>query len=1063
MTIDGVVHRVNDSVTVNLSVRDPDGNIVEQDLPVELIFDSVNNASGVIIEDWGLKEAELLDNGVGVRGLLGLDGQSVVVLTSTLPDELELTLRAQDAQSIVREDQTDLVFEAGEMEQVEILLPTQSFTATAGQSFDAEIRVLDAFGNLVEDESATVLLFEECGGFLDEVTVVGSLVVPLSVNKATGIECPRNRIQAISGLQGMSESFAVLAGPLTQFHGVQVNGQNQFIAGESSSYRVTGQDQFSNPVDLDGVELIFEDSLDSLASAECTLSSPEVFRSCELIFEASVEETSLTVTALEVDAELGVYEVLPNVAAQLLVGAIGGTLVAGSLFELEVSITDAWGNPVNVNGNQTPFSVTDGGFFSLECNWLGSQVEGVHVLSCIETTASEHMQFTVSVDALGVNGVSDIVEVVNGALQSVTLTATDQTLVAGDLFDLQVAATDAYGNPYLTQSNANLILTDSASGLNKSQAQLGSSGTVLVNDLVLEKVGSPVVLRVSQGGLQLGSLNFQVSHGSVDHLLVKPARTWAWVGVPRSVDVVAVDLYENPVLNFQESVQLSSATSAFLTLSASGFDSGSLTTALTWDSAQLGDQINAVSTSVSGTSDLLDSVLADCVNPPTADFMFDASGGDELVTCFTGNSVNLGIDFSNSSAGAEPLAFYHFYDGQGQSERTTSSVQSLSVESVGAWLPELMLVDSGACGHLVDGVLWAGENDGSVTGPVSIGSSQSSLVSGSSSQGSATLNVSALDCAGDVASSVALFARTNLGELDPNQTALTATGEGLSLVLDGAGTGSVDFSVASSSFPGKAVISVGNTNGAAYGEVEIVVSGDNAQPQVAWVDPMGTTSEQLNEVHVQFTEPMASSTVNATNVSLEDTNGDSINFLLSFSAGNSRAILELDDPLDTSSEAVTLRLSSDVRDSAGNFLDGDFSGNLAGSAFEAVFGDVQDDGLTLQSCVLQESQFVPDGDASSNVGQADEAYFSLTSSGVGEFWVLEVYDSAGERIRTLREPTAGVSSTLEWDGTGDDGLLQESGSYMLSATVQDAQGNWAASCLDNVQLRQLYFKPERQE
>jgi hypothetical protein len=753
---------------------------------------------------------------------------------------------------------------------------------------------------------------------------------------------------------------------------------------------------------------------------------------------------------------------LPNVAAQLLVGGIGSTLVAGALFELEVSITDAWGNPVNINGNQTPFSATDGGFSSLECNWLGSQVLGVHVLSCFETTASDHMQFTVSIDALGINGVSDIVAVVNGALQSVTLAATEQVLVAGELFDLQIAAMDAYGNPYLTQSNSNLVLSDSASGLNKIQALLGSSGTVLVNDLALERAGSPVVLKVSQGGLQLGVLSFEVSHGAVDHLLVEPERTWAWVGTPRVVEVVAVDFYENPVLSFQESIQLSSSANAFLTRTASGFENGALSTAISWDNAQLGDQISAVSTSANGSSDLLDSVLSDCVDPPTADFRFDASGGDELVMCFTGSAVNLGLDFTSSSVGAEPLAFFHIFDGQGGSERSTVSNPNLSVQGVGAWQPELMVVDAAACGDLVDGVLWAGENDGSVTGPVTIGSAQSNLVSGSSNQGTSTLTVSALDCAGDVASGVELFARTNLGVLDPGGTVLSGTGQGLSLVLDGSGTGTMDLSVASSSFPGQAVVAVGNINGAAYGEVEIVVSGDNAQPQVAWVDPSGTTSEQLTEVHVQFTEAMEASTINSTNVSLEDVNGDSVDFLLSISTGNTKVVLELADTLDAANEVVTLRLSSDVRDSAGNFLDGDFSGDLAGSAFESVFGNVQNDGLTLQACLLQETQFVPDGDPSASVGQADEAVFSLTSSGLGEFWLLEVYDSDGKRVTSRRESPTALSSSIQWDGTGDDGILQEPGSYLLSATVQDAQGNLASSCLETVQLRQLYLNPERQ-
>jgi hypothetical protein len=1061
--IDGVVHPVNGSVAVNLSLRDPDGLVVEQDLEIELVLDSVNDASGVIIQDWGLEEGVLLDDAVGVRGRLGLDGQSVVVLTSTLPDELELTLRAADSQSIVREDNADLVFEAGEMDRVEILLPTESYTATAGESFDIELRVVDVFGNLVEDESARVLLFEECGGFLDEVTVVGSLIQPIFVRQATGSECPRNRIQAVSGLPGLSNSFSVLAGPLTQFHGTQATGANHFIAGEPTVFQVTGQDDFLNPVDLDGASLTFVDSMGSLASANCTLSSPGSYRACELVFEASVESTVLSVTALDVAADVGDFEILPNSPSQLFVGAIGTTLVAGTLFELEVSIADAWGNPVNVNGNQTPFTVSDGGFGSLECNWLGSQVHGVHVLSCSETTASEHMQFTVEIAALGLQGISDIVTVVNGALSTVSLNASNQNLVAGESFDLEIEAFDAFGNPYSVQSNANLILSDSASGLSVNQAQLGSSGTVIVNNLALEKVGDPVVLNVAQGGLALGSLSFQVTHANVDHLTIEPDRGWAWVGTPRNVSVLAVDVYENPVLSFQENVQISSLSNSFLSFTMGSFQAGQASSLVTWDSASLGDQISASSNSVNGVSDPVDAVLSDCASPPIAEILFTASGKDELVMCLTGTSVNLGLDFSGSTAGAEALSFYHLFDGQNRNERGTFTTGSLNVKEVGVWVPELMVVDAGACGSLVDAVLWTGENDGSVTGPVTITASHSSLVSGSSTQGTSTLTVSAEDCAGDVASGESLVARVNLGELDPAGTVFTDTGFGRAMILNNTGGGNFDLSVAGSSFPGEAVVAVGNINGSAYGEVAISVSGDDAQPTVAWVDPSGSTAEQLNRVEIQFSETMESSTLSANNVALEDANGSPIGFSLSLEEGNTRLVLQLDSLLDASTESVVLSLTADIRDSAGNFLDGDLSGSLAGTDFVSFFGNVQDDGLVLQACTLQDTEFVPDGDPSVVAGQSDEAEITLTSSVRGDMWLLEVFGPNGDRVRTHRESTASVSTSLFWDGRGDAGLLLDPEAYLLSASVEDAQGNVAAACQASVLLNQSYNMPERQE
>ena len=157
--VDGVVHSVNDSVALELSLRDPDGNRVEQDIEVQLQVESELQAQGVVIEDWGLEDAVELTDEVGVRGGLGPDGRTVVVLTSTIPDELDLVVAPADEASIVRGGEAVLAFEAGAADQVEIILPTTEFTATAGESFDAVLRIVDEFGNVVDDQPSRVSLF----------------------------------------------------------------------------------------------------------------------------------------------------------------------------------------------------------------------------------------------------------------------------------------------------------------------------------------------------------------------------------------------------------------------------------------------------------------------------------------------------------------------------------------------------------------------------------------------------------------------------------------------------------------------------------------------------------------------------------------------------------------------------------------------------------------------------------------------------------------------------------------------------------------------------------------
>ena len=1061
--IDGVVHQVNDSVAVELSLRDPDGALVEQDFAVELRLDSEFSASGVVFEDSGLEGSELLEEGVGIRGNLGLDGRSVVVLTSTIPDELELVLSALDSSSIVRSERADLVFEAGEMESVEMLLPTSDFTATAGESFDVVLRVVDAFGNLVEDESARVVLFEDCGGFIDEVTVVGSLTVSLSVTQATNMQCPRNRIRAMSSLEGVSDSFEVLPGPVDHFFGERIDGDSRFVAGEVGPYRIVGQDLFDNEVDLEGVSLVFNDTVGSLSEVQCAYGGFGPYQLCEMIFQGAVEQTQLAVSALGIDNVLGDYQVVANEPAQLLVGSLGSPLVAGALFEMEVTLTDAWGNPVDVDGNQTPFTVSDGGFNTLACTWLGSQVLGEHVLSCTETTASEHIQFSVMVDGLSLEGSSDIVSVVNGALDSVVMIASDQTLIAGESFDLELVGVDAYGNPYTVQTNPNLSLEDSAGGLSTNQAQLSGTGNVALVGIALTKVGDPVVLAVSQAGKLLGELSFQVENAGIDHLNVEPLRSWAWVGQARDVRVSAVDVYDNPVSDFSETLQVSSSQGAFLTGSFSGFSQGVLTAQITWDSAALGDSVVAVSASASGTSALMDALWDDCVAPATAGFEFVATGTDEEVGCLNQGAFSSQVDASTTVPGDAAIATYHVYDGISLSTRSVSTSVAVDVEGPGAYVVELVVADSAACGTYADGVLWAGENDGSVVGPVSVSSSDSNLTAGSGSQGTATISVSAEDCAGDVASNQPLYARVGLGTADPSGTDLSATGEGMVLTLSSTGEGSFEFSVASEEYAGEAVIAVGHISGAAYGEVVIDVEGDNAQPRVAWMDPEGTTTELVDTVEIAFTEGLDSATVSASTVSFTDGAGAAIGATFSLSEDGTRILAELDSVVDTSLDSVFVEIAPDVRDNAGNFLDGDWSSLLGGTSFFGVFGAVVNDGFELVSCGQDVEHFIPDGDDSATLGEADEIGLEVESNVRGDRWLLEVFDADGERIRTEIELANSATHTLLWDGRGDDGILSATGAYELSGAILDSQGNASSACTGTVSLGQAYEKPERVE
>ena len=155
-----------------------------------------------------------------------------------------------------------------------------------------------------------------------------------------------------------------------------------------------------------------------------------------------------------------------------------------------------------------------------------------------------------------------------------------------------------------------------------------------------------------------------------------------------------------------------------------------------------------------------------------------------------------------------------------------------------------------------------------------------------------------------------------------------------------------------------------------------------------------------------------------------------------------------------------MTVGGDLRDQAGNFLDGDWSSDPLGSDHAVVFGDVTDDGITMTSCALASDSFRPDGDSGTGAAQADEAQLSVTSSSRAAYWLLEAFDG-GTRVRTVRQATKGVSDILKWDGRAFDGRVVEPGSYRLQVSAMDAQGNLDGGCSLLVEVEQAYEKPER--
>ena len=720
-------------------------------------------------------------------------------------------------------------------------------------------------------------------------------------------------------------------------------------------------------------------------------------------------------------------------------------VAAGEDFELSMSAFDHYQNLVELDVEGADPVEFDDGYATLSCGFSAMD-EGVHVFDCRSTTAADPMVLSADIATAGLSAASPPLVVVNGPLGNVEMTVPSST-TAGEGFTLSAVGTDSYGNAYTT-GDPSVELTDDTGTLSPVTVTLDAAGLYSGSGFSLTIAKDPVTISASQGGADLGSVEIVVDPAELSSLAVELDQPWVWTGEVTGATVRGVDEYGNTVPEFGELVTLTSSSSLFIAVGVDDFDEGEATTTLTWDSAGLQDRVIATGSEHTGSSQGLDVLDDDCGDGPGADLLLD--GGSSTVSCILSGLATASADFSGSTAGAASIAAYHFHDGDGTYTRGTGTTGSLMVSDPGAWLTELVVADADACGDRATAVFWANDK-GEAAGPVTVSSSDSSRTAGgSATTADATITLTAEDCAGDVPTVTEVYVRTDLGELS---SGVATASDGLTVTLSGT-TGTFTWSAQQTKHDGTASIHAGVLSGAAHGSATISVSGESARPQVAWVDPSGSTEELLDGLTVEFTESLLGS---VDYDSLVTVTGPSGEIDLSTSLDDDELSVEFDSQQDASSGSFALELSADIRDGSGNKLDGDYDGSNA--SFSAVFGDVVDDAVTVDSCDGATKKVTPDGSGGSGA-EADDFDVAVSASATPEWWLLEVYDNDDTKIRTQRVVPGGSTDTVSWDARGSDGIVVVAGSFRVDISSVDTQDNLSVPCESTVRVVEHYVAVE---
>jgi len=1042
ITVDDAAFDANSAAALHLRLEDPDHQVVAQALPVEVRATSALDAAGVAFSV-GLDGAVPLSDGVGVRGQLDDDGTATLLVSSSLPDDVTFTLSAVDS-PVITPAAVLVSWEAGALDSVDIELPSDPFTAVAGVPFDVDLVLRDQFGNPLGPQPLELLLYEECAGaFQQEIDL--SEPGPWSITLTGACEVNSLHTLGLGLADGVSETFEVRPADAA---GLRVGAYpNEVVAGTGLLLvEVEAVDPWGNLVEDVAGSVVLTDSaggLDPLRGVG--QQSCGAFEGGRLVCTATpmISGSAVTLRAETTQGLSGVsdpVEVVPDAPVEVRLSAGVGTIIAGDPFDLDVEVSDAWGNAVPYDpsgGDPVEFSDDTG---TLSCAVAEPTARG-HAFVCTVTFATTSTELRARV--LGLEGRSDdALPVLNGDLDEVELTIFVGSLTAGEPFTLQLAGFDAWGNPYTFPTSGGTVdLADTTGSLSPASATFDSDGITSIA-ATLTVAGDELEITAAQGGVTLGTLSpVDVLPGPLEALTVE-IDPWIDVADPGVVEVVAVDAWENPIGTYGGTVTLTSATGLCDTMEVSGFVAGRAATELVCPDVGFAEHLEASdSGGISGTSEDFDVLDFACENGPTADLLLE--GTDEPTLCLVGGRAVVDADAAASVSGSSPVIVWHLLDEEGTHYRSSDPTQSFTYTAPGAHRIRTAVVDGEACADELSGVAYVAANDGSAAGPLSVSTSSSSAAVGAS----VLVSVSALDCAGDVAGDATLSVRADLGVPDA-----TETGEGLELTLDASGLASFDWSFPEG-YSGDATLHLAPTGGGGYGSAAVTVSGDTVRPQIVESSPAGGWDGEVDTFEVVFTDPMRSLSVVAPYFTLTGPDG-TVDLAVTLSVDLTTATLVPDSTVDADSGAWSLVVSDQVRDTAGNRLSGDWSGGASSATIR--FGAVDDELPTGLSCTADRGRFQPDGDDGADE-HADSVQLTTSASTPPAWWRLTVSDGDGLRVRTLRVP--GTDGTVSWDGRADDGRVVEAGAWRLRLHAVDVQENAGLACSITVGLEQEVAAP----
>lgn len=1067
LTADPPIATIGEYAVIEVRLLDPEENLVQEDLPITVTLEVEGDREAVSFSGSTTLDGQApLEDELGVTGSLGSTGLGFFAITSSALSDVTVVVSPTDEDSPIPAEVTTVSFAPGPVAKVAITLPT-FVAATAGTGFNVDITLLDEEDNPTENAQAALYLREACpaGSYGEIVFVLDRLENhPVTVTGATNLACAENQVLATGildgeALEGASEGFEVLPGEPASL--LVSASPETVVAGEEPLHvMVVALDEFGNVAEDHDASISLVDSvggLDPVAGLGLQLcsdfSSGLAITTCDAWLWTSGRSVTLTATdSAGNTGESNEFTVEPSDADGLVVSVESTEVTAGERFDVVVRAVDALGNTLDVplyTLGDVSFA-DDHGAAACEIDSDSDVLEGTPY-TCVLTKADpeDTLVATLTTPDLRHTASSDSFAVINGALTSVHIGLGGTTEIeAGEAMNVSFAGFDDHGNPYVEGDERTITLSDDSGTLvisgGGTAATLDEAGEASVA-LVFTAAFDDNRVYAARGGATLGSSDtFDVRPGELNGFVVQAQATWAWLDEPLGVVVVAEDRFGNPVDTFEGEGTLRSSDGLGDDVSVDTWTDGVASLSFTWDEAGLSDMLElAVDGDTVATSHTIDALDPDCADGPVAEVT--VAGDAPATLCLNdGATPTATVSAAGSDAGGASLSWYHYDLGDGDWTRSRALSKTTTWTEEAAWRVNVIVADADACGDLATVDVYVAENDGRPAGPVTVELADATLNNGLDET---VATITALDCTGDPADGE-LLARADLGDLESGpSSALTSTGAGLALEVS-RGEGDVIWSVVDERYAGVATLRVGTASGAAYGEVEATVSGDQARPLVLSVSPHGTWLDAFDEISVLFSEAIDVDSLDRMPVSLTLRTGEAVE-LASVSLDDAQTTMTIALVESQEGGPFVLTLPADLRDESGNRLNGEWAESGTASDLVLTFGDVASEAPEITGCTTDTSVFRPDGDAGEGE-EADEVVIRPTAGSAPEWWRLVVTDAFGEDILVKRFNADTSSGLLPWNGRDQEGFVVGEGEYTIAVTSEDEYWNTGTTCTTTV-------------